>query len=275
MAKNKQKGKAIQFQIGWAGLVAIVVSCVCVLLWTFVLGFWMGQKVVTGNAREPKVSVYSPTAKAPQTGSVAIHGGQVQDNMPLVTEEYEAAKKEFSDIKESLKEEASEEGIKTEVMPGAAPESAEKGVATEGAEAKEEEKPATSVKEAVKEEVKESKVEKTPQKKKEKEAKKPIEKPKIAKKVKTEKIARPAKEASKPFALQIASYRTLAQAKKEAQRWRKKGYFVRVRSANLGRKGIWYRVYLGRYSSLERAKRASIKLATKEGIRSYVTKVSK
>ncbi|NPA94674.1 MAG: hypothetical protein GXO58_04525, partial [Thermodesulfobacteria bacterium] len=70
MAAKSKKGKAIQFQIGWAGLIALIVSCVCVLLWTFVLGFWMGQKVATGNAEKPNVSVYSPKAQGPSPGEI-------------------------------------------------------------------------------------------------------------------------------------------------------------------------------------------------------------
>ncbi len=79
----------------------------------------------------------------------------------------------------------------------------------------------------------------------------------------------------KYFALQIASYKRLEQAKKEAKIWEKKGYFVKIKRANLGRKGIWYRVYIGRYKSLEEAKKASTRLASKEGIRSYVASFGK
>jgi len=268
MAASKQRGKAIQFQIGWAGLIAIVVSCVCVLLWTFVLGFWMGQKVATGNSKEPKVSVYSPKARATSPAESSMrHGGQ--NGMLFGPRENEVAKKELSAIKENLKEEASQEEIKTEVLPGAISEATKEEKTPAGKVSKEEQ---TGSKELG---VKEHTKKKAQVQKNVKGTKNTAHKVKNIPKVKTEKIARPAKEVSRPFALQIASYRTLTQAKKEAQRWRKKGYYVRVKSANLGRKGIWYRVYLGRYRSLEEAKKASIRLATKEGLRSYVTKVSK
>ena len=268
MAASKQRGKAIQFQIGWAGLIAIVVSCVCVLLWTFVLGFWMGQKVATGNSKAPKVSVYSPTAKATSPTESSMHQGG-QNGMLIGPREDEVAKKELSAIKENLKEEASQEGIKTEVLPGAASEAAKEEKTPAGEVSKK--KQTVSQEEGVKEQAeKKAHVQENV-----KGTKKAAKKVKSTHKIKTEKIARPAKEVSRPFALQIASYRTLTQAKKEAQRWRKKGYFVRIKSANLGRKGIWYRVYLGRYRSLEEAKKASVRLATKEGLRSYVTKVSK
>ncbi|NPA94426.1 MAG: SPOR domain-containing protein, partial [Thermodesulfobacteria bacterium] len=128
---------------------------------------------------------------------------------------------------------------------------------------------AAAVTEATKQAKEQTQAVKTEAKKKETSVKKAAKK-----EVKTEKIVKKATETTRPFALQIASYRTMAQAKKEASRWKKKGYYVRIRRADLGRKGIWYRVYLGRYKSLEEAKRASIKLASKEGIRSYVTKVT-
>jgi len=44
--RKKTKKKAIQFQIGWGGLMALVISTVCVLLWTFIMGFWVGQKLI-------------------------------------------------------------------------------------------------------------------------------------------------------------------------------------------------------------------------------------
>ncbi len=265
MASKKKKGKAIQFQIGWAGLIAIVVSCVCVLLWTFVLGFWMGQKVANGPSSGPKVSVYSPK-KQPEMPSVQAKFDQVEKEVKIGPEE-EQTLKEFSAIKEKLKQEAQEQGdnIKTEVLPGTKTE--------EGTNEKVEEKPSSQVsKESKTKEEKGTK--EAASEKKEKKEEKPSKK-KTARKIKTEKVSGKASQVSRPFALQIASYRTITQARKEAKRWKKKGYFVRIRSANLGRKGVWYRVYLGRYKSVDEAKRASVALAQKEGIRSYVTKVSK
>ncbi len=264
MATTKKKGKAIQFQIGWAGLIAITVSCVCVLLWTFVLGFWMGQKVATGNSSKPKVSVYEPGAQGkPETDREFANTAKTVD---IAGEKDNTALKEFSALKESLKEEASKEGIKTEVLSGPEDIKGLNGsIASHGKVNMEQEKTVVKQKELSRDKVSSSN--------KKEQIKK--EHAKKASKVKTEKIADTSSGIKRPFSLQIASYRTITQARKEAARWRKKGYFVRVKSANLGRKGIWYRVYLGRYRSLEEAKRASVKLASKEGIRSYVTKVSK
>lgn len=263
--KKKSRGKAIQFQVSWSGLIAIVVSCVCVLLWTFVLGFWMGQKVITGNSNEPQVSVYKPNVKDKHAQDIKF--GEPKQDIALNSEKDESAIKELTALKKSLKEEASaqEETIKTEVLPEAGHTKTSNEASKEKEEVKAKKESATAVASSKKKET----VQKA------KEAKKEIVKKKSDKKLKTEKIAQSLKSESQQFALQIASYRTMAQAEKEAARWKKKGYIVRIKAADLGKKGVWYRVYLGRYSSLEEAKKASVALASKEGIRSYVTKVSK
>ena len=80
-----------------------------------------------------------------------------------------------------------------------------------------------------------------------------------------------AKKKSTYFVLQIASYREKDRANKEARRWRDKGYRVKVRRADLDpEKGIWYRVYLGEYRSVEEATNSAKKLAQKHNLRSYV-----
>ena len=83
-----------------------------------------------------------------------------------------------------------------------------------------------------------------------------------------------AKKNSTYFVLQIASYREVNLANKEAQRWRDKGYRVKVRRADLDpEKGIWYRVYLGEYRSVEEATNSAKKLAQKHDLRSYVVPI--
>ncbi|HID97405.1 MAG TPA: hypothetical protein EYP57_04340 [Thermodesulfobacteriaceae bacterium] len=85
------------------------------------------------------------------------------------------------------------------------------------------------------------------------------------------------KQATKPggktryFALQIASYREKNRADREAARWKKKGYTTMVKKAYLGKqKGTWYRVYLGHMKSEREAKRLARRLASNQGIKSYV-----
>ena len=82
------------------------------------------------------------------------------------------------------------------------------------------------------------------------------------------------KKKSTYFALQIASYRERERANKEAGRWRDKGYRAKVRRADLGpEKGVFYRVHLGEYSSVEEATSSAKKLAQKNDLRSYVVPV--
>jgi DedD protein len=77
------------------------------------------------------------------------------------------------------------------------------------------------------------------------------------------------------FVLQIASCRERDRADKEAGRWRDKGYRAEVRRADLGpEKGIWYRVHLGEFRSVEEATSFAEKLAQKHNLKSYVIPVS-
>ena len=49
-------------------------------------------------------------------------------------------------------------------------------------------------------------------------------------------------------------------AEKEARRWKQKGYEAFVKRADLGKKGVWYRIYVGHYATIQEAKRASEKI---------------
>jgi DedD protein len=83
-----------------------------------------------------------------------------------------------------------------------------------------------------------------------------------------------AKKKSTYFGLQIASYREKDRANKEARRWRDKGYRAKVKRTDLGlEKGIFYRVHLGEYRSVEEAKSEAKKLAQKHDLRSYVVPI--
>ncbi len=247
MAAMKNKPKPIQFQIGWPGLIAVVVSTVCVLLWTFVLGFWMGQKVFTGcGSSKTNVTVVKPQRQAPgqPAGSTETAGSLVSGNESSLFDENERA---IEDLKDKLKLEEPSKGAESIPAEVAAPSQKDQ-----------------------------QKKKKTAEKKGKggvegKKAGKNVQKTGAA--LKVEKVSQERKEEFKHFfSLQIASYRKEGQARKESARWQKKGYYVQVKKADLGRKGIWYRVLLGRYKSLERAKKKAARLASKDGIRSYVVK---
>ncbi len=243
----KKKPKPVQFQIGWPGLIAIVISTVCVLLWTFVLGFWMGQKVFTGcDSSKVKTTVVNPRAglseKTPAGQSERTESLLYGNETGLFDE------KALEDLKEKLKQEE----------PAAVPETVQTEVLTPTGKvphAQEEKKTATS-----------------PSTVKEERLAKAVKKPG---RVKTEKLSRKKEELKKYFSLQVASYKTMTQARKEASRWEKKGYYVQIRKADLGRKGLWFRVLLGKYRTLDTAKKEAAKLASRDGVRSYVVKGGK
>ena len=245
----KKKPKPIQFQIGWPGLIAIVISTVCVLLWTFVLGFWMGQKVFTGcDSSKAKTTVVNPRAGSPEppAGQLEKTDDLLYGNESSLFDENEKA---LEDLKEKLKQEQpgkEEASIPSETISSPPQKS--------GQAVKEGKEKAAHVAEKKKGHA---------------------EAAKKTAKLKTEKVTRKKEPLKEYFSLQIASYRTMAQARKEASRWEKKGYRVQIKRADLGRKGIWFRVLLGKYKSLERAKKEASRLASRDGIRSYVVKGGK
>lgn len=295
MATKKRK-KAIEFQIGWPGLIAIIASTFCVLAWTFVLGFWMGQKLMGGQlTSNPQVTALNPAGPAEKGGS-APAGGLTRSELPApaaptVPSRDEAALKALREQLQSSQQGATGglADLPTEVV---GPSSSAKGVAgapsapAKGSGidsppvpvpapgqgqgvvsapsvpgAKEAASKGTSAAKPVKAEPVKAASVKAKAKGKEKGGKKG------SAGVAQERVK---KADRKHVVLQIASYRDPSRAEKEARRWQSKGYKTRIKKVNLGAKGIWYRLYIGSYSSVEEAKKAAAKLAAREGITSYV-----
>jgi cell division septation protein DedD len=67
-----------------------------------------------------------------------------------------------------------------------------------------------------------------------------------------------------PHVLQVASFRSPDEAGILLRRLEKKGYQPYIQQADLGSKGVWFRVFLGPYTSQEQAKLAAISIKTKE-----------
>ncbi len=200
MARTRKKSRKIQFQLGWGGLVALTVSTVCVFLWVFILGFWVGQKLV-GRSLDESL----------QTQVVARAVPEAKEVTPLIPEK--TTQVTPLDTKEKKQPEPRKESVKKKVRS-----------------ADDIKRPGHQIKKA--------------------------------------------KKKSTYFVLQIASYREGERANKEARRWRDKGYRAKVRRADLGpEKGIWYRVHLGEYSSVEEATSSAKKLAQKHDLRSYVVPI--
>ncbi|NIA08189.1 MAG: hypothetical protein GWP10_00040 [Nitrospiraceae bacterium] len=192
MTRTRGKNQKIQFQMGWGGLIGLAFASICVLLWVFVLGFWVGQKLVGRDQHE-------------------LHP------VPPITDTVTKSSPESAEISEKP-------GLPTENIR-------EKGTAY------------------------------LPQG-----PKKDIET-----RAKDGSAAKKDHATGRYFVLQIASYREKGQADREYRKWRDKGYHMQIKKVKLGaNKGIWYRVYLGKFPSLKEAIASSEKLAKKYGMKSYV-----
>ena len=76
------------------------------------------------------------------------------------------------------------------------------------------------------------------------------------------------------YTLQVASFKSSKEAERYAQFFREKGYRAQVLKVNLPRKGTWYRVYVGRFSTLSEAKKAYNLLKQKKWVKqAYIRKV--
>lgn len=76
--------------------------------------------------------------------------------------------------------------------------------------------------------------------------------------------------ANAPHVLQVASFKSPDEAGILLRRLEKKGYRPYIQQADLGSKGIWYRVFLGPYANKDKAKTASLSLKVKEKLDSLV-----
>ena len=76
------------------------------------------------------------------------------------------------------------------------------------------------------------------------------------------------------FALQVASFKDRGYASKEVTRWRNRGFHTVMKRVDLGpKKGVWYRVCVGKYPSIEEAKKGAKGLARRFRQRSYIVPV--
>ena len=218
MARTRKKSRKIQFQVSWGGLIALTVSTVCVFLWVFILGFWVGQKLV-GRSLDESLPTRVVAGAAPEAKEVALR-------IPEKIGASEALKPVTRTTKKERITQVTTLDTKQKEQPEPRKESVKKKVRS-----------ADDVK-------------------------------RLGHQIKK------AKKKSTHFVLQIASYRERERANKEARRWRDKGYRAKVRRADLGpEKGVWYRVHLGEYRSVEEAKSEAKKLAQKRNLRSYIVPI--
>lgn len=75
-----------------------------------------------------------------------------------------------------------------------------------------------------------------------------------------------------PYAVQVAAYRDAETAAAEAERLQRQGYDAFWLRAAIPGKGVWYRVYQGRYPSREKALAAAAHPGTETGGSSYIVR---
>lgn len=228
--------------MGLGGLFAIFLSSLLMLVWVFVLGFWAGQKFIQGGGKD-----LSQLSMESSQGKLSGLGSEKEASMPMDIPE---AKKEELTSKETLLP-----------MKGAEMPIREESIIKE----EKLESPSAEVQSMPEEEKKKEVHETRPGK---------IASVQPSGK-KTERVVESSKESAKKeaknyFALQIASFRDIAQAGQEVNRWNEKGYDAQYVKADLGQKGIWYRVYIGKFDSPEEARSFQKIITKKEGIKAYI-----
>ncbi len=86
----------------------------------------------------------------------------------------------------------------------------------------------------------------------------------------------PRKQITNPkYRLQVASYRSQKDALAQAASLTKKGEDATTQQVNLGQKGIWFRVYVGKYANRASAKKDAKRLKQKYKINTLVVRYKK
>ncbi len=189
---TKKKSKRFKFELSIPGFIFVTGLLICLFLWMFILGFWLGQKIVISKTKK----ISSPISK---------EALQVKNKKrltpPLIPEEVKVSQV-VSESKTSLN------------------------------------KPLKEIKPSTKK-----------------------EKPKTSDLVKF-------------YSIQVASFRSPKEAERYVRMLRDKGYEAFVKKVELPKKGLWYRVYVGRFKTFEKAKNFGLTLQKKEKIKTfYITRL--
>ena len=75
----------------------------------------------------------------------------------------------------------------------------------------------------------------------------------------------------KGYTLQVGAFQDKEQAKKIANKLKKKGYPAHIVSSNMPVKGMWHRVRVGHFQDLKEAKKLGLTIEMKERLHTYVT----
>ena len=112
----------------------------------------------------------------------------------------------------------------------------------------------------------ENNVNKSSQVEKQAEQKKPLEIKQRVPKEEKEKT-----KSFKGYTLQVGAFQDKEQAKKIANKLKKKGYPAYIVSSNMPVKGMWHRVRVGHFQDLKEAKKFGLTIEMKERLHTYVT----
>jgi hypothetical protein len=55
-----KKAKSFRIELGWRGLLSLILVCFCLFFWMFVLGIWAGQTILFPQKKETVHSSASP-----------------------------------------------------------------------------------------------------------------------------------------------------------------------------------------------------------------------
>ncbi len=253
MAKKKKRRLPFRLELGWWGIIAFISGSFAILLWILVLGVWIGKKISI-----PKMELLPPPVESPiGLPNEEAKEAAAQNRLFSMSSRENIPQNEI--INRQSGEGRSSGIIEEDIRPKKGP--SESGKSEKSIARPKKERPIR--KEARSGVHKTGRVSGVKTKARTKTAQKTS-----SKSVKKEQKPRPF------FALQVASFRTLDTAKKEVIKWRKRGYPVTLKTVNLGpRKGVWHRVCVGKYPSIEEARKGAQALIAKFKQKSYIIPV--
>jgi len=94
-----------------------------------------------------------------------------------------------------------------------------------------------------------------------------------AKIAKSNSLRPSASPGGKKYTIQVGAFKTKKEAEGLIQNIKKTGYSAYISKADLAKKGVWYRVRVGRFSSSAEAKKKLLTLNIKTGLKSFVAKI--
>ncbi len=241
MARQKKKTPKFKMEMGWGGVISVFTGALAAILWTFVLGVWVGKKVAT-----PSASIIESSVEE-SYGEGGAKKEAPAERAPLFTMEKAPA------LPVSGKKEVELAGRKSMPQPSLREASRAEGI---------QEEPITTKEASIA-------VASRPR---------PASKPRVAPKPpvppKESKKKLSKSRTRTYFALQVASFRDSKYAQREVVRWKNLGYEATLKKVDLGpKKGTWYRVFVGRYESIREARKGALELARKFKQKSYIRPV--